>query len=69
MTSIELAAIQTALRLARERCESEGSTSPRDWELTALANIENMLTEVDRTPHEKRSALMGSFNSRKWHSN
>jgi hypothetical protein len=68
MTNIELATVHTALRLARERCDSEAGSTPRDWEITALANIENMLAEVNRTPRDQWPALMGSFNARKWHS-
>jgi len=66
MTNIEITAIHTALRLARERCESEGVSSPREMETIALCSIENFLSEINQTPRDEWPTLMGSYSARKW---
>jgi len=66
MTNIELAAVHTALRLARERCECEGISTPREMEIIALCNIENFLSEINQTPRDEWPTLMGSYSTRKW---
>jgi len=67
MTNIELAAVHTALRLARERCECERISTPREMEIIALCNIQNLLDEINQTPRDKWPTLMGSYHARNWH--
>lgn len=66
MKNIELTAIHTAIRLARERCESEPGSTLRDVEVTAIANIELLLDEVNRTPERSHPTLAASFQTRRW---
>lgn len=66
MTNIELTAIHTAIRLARERCEAEGVQNLRIFEHTANANIELLLGRINRTLPDGWPALMAEFQARRW---